>query len=544
VAVIAGPATDLRAPRARDFARLKLRVMGNTLSRQSAGRTVVFVVSVLFGLGLAGLGFLGFAASAAAKPELRAVLVTFVGTALVVGWALAPLLYFGVDETLDPARFALLPLPRRTLATGMLAAACVGIPAVATLLASLGLVVVGAVRGGIAGAAAGLVGAAVGLVLCVVLSRALTSAFAGALRSRRTRDLAAVVIALMASSIGPMQVAVVNVIENSGTGQAVRIAGILAWTPLAAPFAAVADATTGHWLAALVKFAIGLAAIALLLWWWSHTLESAMLGTASGGGGSKRGRLTGGVVRSLYPPALRAAPKTRFGAVLARESRYWLRDPRRRAGLISLVMAGIAVPLSLHYVGAKTAMSLPFAAMFAGVLTGTVLANQFGVDGTAYAVHLLTGVRGRVELLARVAGLGLIIVPLLVVFTVVMAVITVNLPLLPAALGTALAAFCVSASVASCVSVLAPYPMPDSSNPFAMGGGSAGMKGLLAMAGMIASVALTGPAVALALLAPPAVALVAALGWGAVVLGVGTYVAGTRLDLRGPEILVAVTPRR
>ena len=37
------------------------------------------------------------------------------GGLLVLGWLLLPLVFFGVDETLDPARFALLPLPRRTL---------------------------------------------------------------------------------------------------------------------------------------------------------------------------------------------------------------------------------------------------------------------------------------------------------------------------------------------------------------------------------------------------------------------------------------------
>ena len=125
-----------------------------------------------------------------------------------------------------------------------------------------------------------------------------------------------------------------------------------------------------------------------------------------------------------------------------------------------------------------------------------------------------------------------------------MALIDACVRQLPGALGTALAGFCVSASVASCVSVLAPYAMPDSGNPFAMGGGSAGMKGLLAMAGMVASVALTAPALVLALLAPAPVALGGALGWGVAVLWVGTSLAGNRLDLHGPEILVAVTPRR
>ena len=51
------------------------------------------------------------------------------------------LLVFGVDETVDPARFALLPVRARELLPGLLAAALVGVPGVATVLMGLGLVV-------------------------------------------------------------------------------------------------------------------------------------------------------------------------------------------------------------------------------------------------------------------------------------------------------------------------------------------------------------------------------------------------------------------
>lgn len=47
----------------------------------------------------------------------------------------------GVDETLDPARIALLPLPRRTLVTGLFTAALVSVPVLALLIAVCGLVV-------------------------------------------------------------------------------------------------------------------------------------------------------------------------------------------------------------------------------------------------------------------------------------------------------------------------------------------------------------------------------------------------------------------
>ena len=44
-----------------------------------------------------------------------------------LGWLLLPILYTGVDDTLSPSRFALLPLSGRALAPGLLAASFVGL---------------------------------------------------------------------------------------------------------------------------------------------------------------------------------------------------------------------------------------------------------------------------------------------------------------------------------------------------------------------------------------------------------------------------------
>ena len=159
------------------FMRLKLRIIGNGM-RGRPVRIVLFVFGMVAGLGMAAAGFLAFVASGVVDNDTGLVIAAYVGSALVLGWLLLPLLFFGVDETLDPARFALFPLPRRTLATGMLAASCVGTPALATMLALLGLVVAGALRAGVAGAVVGLAGAVLGALLCVVVSRAVTSAMA------------------------------------------------------------------------------------------------------------------------------------------------------------------------------------------------------------------------------------------------------------------------------------------------------------------------------------------------------------------------------
>jgi ABC-2 type transport system permease protein len=541
-----GQATAPRSARATDFVRLKLRLVGNGM-RGQGWRIAMFVIGLCFGVGGAVTGFGLFAASAADGSHHVGLLVAaFVATGVTFGWLLMPLLFFGVDETVDPARFALLPIPRRTLLRGMLAAAFVGIPAVATGVALLGLVLGGALRGGLPAAGVALAGGAIALLFCVAGSRALTSAFASMLRSRRVRDLAAILLALLASSIAPLQLAITGLLRSGDVDQAVRFARVLAWTPLAAPYVAHIDAAEGHWGTALARLAIGLGSAALMLLWWSKTIESAMIGTVSGGR-SALGGATTNVVDTLFPKALRSFPRNRFTALVAREWRYWWRDPRRRASLISLTIAGVVLPVALR-AGDTTGgprTPLPLAVAFSAILASMVLSNQFGTDGTAYALHLLVGVPGRIELRARAVALTLLMAPILTTAVVVVGILTGARAELPAAAGTVAAGLGVSAGASALVSVLAPYSFPNSTNPFAVSGNTAGLRGLLALVGSLAALVLVAPVLVLAMLVDAGVVVLAAgVAWGAGGLLLGTHLAGDILDRRGPEILVAITPRR
>ena len=165
--------------------------------------------------------------------------------------------------------------------------------------------------------------------------------------------------------------------------------------------------------------------VLLLLWWWSHTLESAMLGGSSEGLAGKAVR--GGAVAALLPRAVRGAPPGVFTAVLARELRYWSRDPRRRSGLISILIGGAVMPIALTlFPGQRggSGVALPISAAFACAVGGVITANQFGFDGTAYSVHLLAGVPGYTELRARAAALSLYIAPVLLVVAMVVGLIS------------------------------------------------------------------------------------------------------------------------
>lgn len=557
---VTAPAGHLPAPRrvsARQFVRLKLRVLANNF-RGQGWRIALFAVGAFFALLFAGTGLLLLSLPGLSDDADAALLTaTFGGGLLVVGWVLLPLVFFGVDETLDPARFALLPLPRRTLLVGLLSAALIGLPALATLIATAGIVVTAALIGGWSAAVAAAVGVLGGLLLCVAASRAVTSAFATMLRSRRVRDLAAVLLAVAAAMIGPVQIAVVNAAERADWERLTGLARIVAWTPIGAPYTIGVDVAEGRAWAVPLKLLVTAAAIGALVWWWSRSLESAMVGAAASGPGGASAQASGGAVGQLFPRRLRWLPHDRYGALVAREVRYWWRDTRRRASLITFAVVGIFVPVMVNIGGGggvgggpgfdASATLVSFSMVFVGVLAAVSLANQFGWDGTAYAANIVAGVPGRAELRARVVAFSAYILPMLIVVATVVAFFLREPRWIGVMAGTLFAAYGSGLAVNLVVSVLGAYALPETTNPFALNSGAGAARSLLALVGMIASGAVAVPmVVATALFGDPwlLVALPVGIAYGVGATAFGIYVAGDLLDRRQPELLQAVTPRR
>jgi ABC-2 type transport system permease protein len=527
----------------RHFVRLKLRITANSLRGQT-WRVALFVLgTVLAGCAAIG-GYLMFGLPGLLGEQRAAeVALPLVGGLIVLGWVFLPLVFFGVDESLDPARFALLPVPRRTLISGLFVASLAGVPAVATFAGTLGMVDSAARLGGPGAALVQLVGVVTGILLCAALSRALTSAFATALRSRRSRDLATVLLACTAALLGPLQLAALAGAQNANWNGVARVADVVAWTPFGAPYSVGLDVAAGRGWAVPVKLALVLVTIGLVLWWWSTTLERAMLGSVGRSGPREQAASARRPVAQLVP---RWLPRTPFGALTAREMRYWWRETRRRASLITFSVVGVFLPV---FIGVSSGSTGPPAGMlvFVGALAAVSLANQFGFEGSAYAANVVAGIPGRLELTSRVAGFSVYVLPALLVIATVVGFAVGSPASIPALLGVLAAAYGVGLALVLPISVRAAYALPDTANPFALSTGGGMAKGLLTFAALFGAALLTVPVQLLVYLAHDVwlwAGLPLGLSYGGGALLLGLRLAGPMLDRRMPELLATVTARQ
>ncbi|MVA74765.1 hypothetical protein GC722_01755 [Auraticoccus sp. F435] len=519
--------------------RLKLALLRNTLTR-SVWALVGLVLGGLYALGLVAAAYAGFVAlRLSGSPELVSGVTVIGFSAVTLGWVLFSVLVSGIDETLSPARFALLPLSARRLQPGLFAAGLLGLPGLATTVVALGLVVVWSRSVGTAVAA--LVAVVLGVATCFLLSRLVTAALAELLSTRRFRDIAVVVLALSGAGIGIG----VNVVADSfatgtsWTGLLGRVTDVVGWTPLGWAWALPAAVAEGAWLGAAARLLLAVGLVVLAWIGWGHFLQVRLTSPLEGQSGS--GKVRGGAAVDRW---FGATPR---GAVAARSLRYWRRDPRHLANLAALVVLPVLVVVMQLTQDAPNELVVVFSPLLVAFLLGSVLAMELAYDGSALALHIHTGLRGSDDRLGRLMAAGTLVVPALVVISVACVAIAGRWDLLLAVLSMTLGAAVVIAGVSSWISVFWPgHAPPPGANPFGKGS-SGGFEALLSFTvvtgiSFVASLPVLAAGIGSLWIGwLQWVALLLAVGIGGVALWLGVRVGGRALDRRWPEVLRSVT---
>jgi ABC-2 type transport system permease protein len=523
------------------FARLKLVLLRNSL-RRSPGQVVLTLLSIPLALAAGMAGLFAGVVLRAIEPAEAARAVPVIAAGVFVCWLISPVMTFASDNTLDPARLVLLPLRARELMAGMAVAAWIGVPPLATL-GGLALAAAGTGRTPI-GLAAALAGAALTAALSVYASRALATALAGVLRSRRGRDLGNVLMILLAGSGGLVAIALPAALAQEGVYNAV--AAVARWTPPGLAYSAGVDASAGRWGLLAADLLVPAATLALVVLGWGRSLAAALVSPGSAASGAR-----GGDVRSLFPRGPgRWIPRSRGGAVYARELRYSWRSPYRRSMVAMALVVGSFFALSSSVFGGHGGGSGLFAGSYAAGLFALAAGNALGYEGRSLWLHHTVPGPAAADWAGRIAAtitVGMLPVTLA---SVLSCALGGGWGYLPAALTIGLVVLAAMSAVAAVLSVVFPYPMPDvDSSPFSTSLGG-GMRSLVSVAVLLAGTAvLTLPVLALAVAGRAGwtpglpLAAVAAPVWAFGLAAAGSRAAGALHDLRAPEVFAIVSPR-
>lgn len=511
--------------------RLRLHSLGNLVLRpRSAAEGLGVAIGALFVVA-AIIGILAFAGVAGrTTPELRGAAFVVLGSAVVAGFWLLPFA-FRVDDGMRPRAFAHFEVSPGRLATALALSRLISVPVV--LLIVLLVIQVAAWRS--AGSATLVVAIVAGLVLLAmcVLGSQVASAVAG--RGIVWRNVA-VLLALTAAAIGAPLAAALVALDWSSDGVTYlrRATEVLVWTPVGVAWGAPGAAASGDLGLAWGRIAVSLGIVAVLaaLWYWI---------VRRAGGTVPRAQA---VKRLAGFGVFDAVPSIPGGAIAARSIVYWMRDSRYAVPLLILPIIPIAIAVSFAIAGIPVIVVAWLGVPLVALIIGWSVHNDIAADGTAFWLHVVTGVGGRADRWGRVVA------PLIIGAVVVVGgsfltgwLIGSSALVLPlTALSSCL--LLVGLGVGSAASAIAPYPtVAPGDGPFAQPQALRGGEPAKQAASLLIALCLALPAIASmivvatvdpAFLVP---ALWIAFGSGILVLVAGTELGGLVVSRRAPEIL-------
>ncbi|MCL1907511.1 MAG: hypothetical protein FWG08_06335 [Propionibacteriaceae bacterium] len=546
--------------------RLKYHLVIADMKR-SVGRVVLFVFFALYCLMMVFIALVGFGAASeyrTGNEHVVASITTFVGSLVIAGWTILPLLFFGVDQTLDPARFRPFPLRGSRLAPGLVLAGVIGLPGLVTAVLCLGVALLWLGHGAVF---VGLIAGSLGFLMSQVGCRLATTALSGTLSSRKMRDLTGVIalIVILVLSTGGYVVSMGLSLWSSraGGGAATlatveQIAGVLAWTPLGSPWAILGAAGQGQWGMSVVFLVLTCCYLGLGIWGYGVVLDRAML--APDRVSSARVMGSGNIIDAVSSWPGLSGRLAGMGAIMGRCLRYWRRDPRYLGQLPAVLMMpvlftimGLTMPLMVEAGGDEVPLELmgfmsnlslgliAFGLGFAAVMAGYTLSADLAYDSTAWWIHLTSGVRGWQDRLGRVLASVVVMGPLVLVVGIAVPWFLYSGSVVPNVVGAMIVLYAAGLGVSSIFSAWIVYPVAlPGESPLKMRTGMMGAQmlsqfGSLTIAGLLALPVCLWAIVARGWMSW--IVLAVGVVWGGILMAAGVFLGGKLTESRGPTIL-------
>lgn len=500
--------------------RMKLAITVNGW-KKSTGQMILAILFMAYLLFVVVMLAVGSWFMPELDTEMRGTILTFAGTVAVVGWIVIPVFFTGVDLTLDPANFATFGIPTRSLVPGLAMAGLVTIPGAATLLGFLASTLAWRDAPGAMLLAVGTT--VLGAVFCLCISYAVTGLLAGIAGQRRIREIMSIVAFIPLMLAGVIISGIADSVQ-AAVDQLPGLAQVLAWTPLGSFTAAPWALAEGRFLQAALQGLLCLVWVAgaVLLWQLAVDLSYAK-GRGTGPASTKT--QTGLGLLGVFPG-------TPAGAIAARSMVYWLKDPRYSASLVVLPLMLVLFWFLGFQSGDYTMILLM--GPITGFMLGYSISADISYDGSAFALHVTSGVSGRDDRVGRVASLLAWGIPVTLLFTVATVWMAGGWNLLPGLIGLGLGALLTGAGVSALVSARFIYPVPPpGASPFATPEGGGMRMMLISVGAMVVVGALTLPELVLYVVALVTgnmlfqwLTLLVGLGLGTVLLWLGIRMGG------------------
>lgn len=510
--------------------RLRFRVLGNQLAR-SPWQLVGFLFGALYGLlvllGIvAGLVLLGFGDLALAGGVIVAA-----GSLVTLGWALIPLVAFGVDSTLDPGRLVVFPMTLSRMMVALTIAGVCGIPGIVTSAAALATIATWIHWP--AALVAWLVSTPLAVLTAVVASRAVASFASGLGSGRRFREAAGILLFIPLILAGP-------IITGIATGFSVDAASlqavvrVLGWTPLGAAWAVPAAAAGGDLAEAAAKLGIALLTLAVLWMLWRASLGRSLV---------RPRRAAAAAVRTGAIGWFGRVPTGAAGAVYARALTYWTRDPRYLRQLIGAPL--VPVLLWFYARNGDPLVALTFSGPIIAFVIGIVVYADISYDGTAFGTEVATGASGRADRAGRILAAATVALPLVLLAVVLPFAFSGEWSQFPGILGMSFGILFTCYGVCAVTSAQLVVPVPAAGDsPFKRVPGTTFLQGIAFFGIWLVALLLSAPAVIVAAIGFSMHS--AALSWIACAVGLvlgtgvlvgGVLVGGSTLDRTAPVLL-------
>ena len=462
-----------------------------------------------------------------ASSEDAAFAVTIVAaSALTLGFFVT-VLVGGVDDQLDPRRFAMVGASPREIAGVTLLASAISVPALALIVVAVALSALWTDRG--APVWASIVSAVLGVLTCLLLAK-IGLALASMVRDRRSRELTGVFLIALIVVVVPVVVFLASLQWTQGVPSAlVAAVDLLALTPLGAAWALPERALSGGAAAPAVIAVLSVAVLAAL-WFW---LVDRLMTTTERPGAARQRRglgwfdLTGG---------------TAAGGIAARSIIYWFRDPRYLVNMIIVPIASALTIIPLLLVGVPFEFAVLLPAPLIALFLGWLPHNDLAYDSTALWMHIAGAVRGAADRAGRLVPIAVVGVVLLAVAVPVTISLHGRWAMLPAMAGVCASLFLGGLGLSSLTSVIAPYAVSrPGDSPFQQPQRTGG--GLSQAVVMFGAVLLSVPALWWAWLALTVdeswawTALWGGAGIGAAALLIGIFAGGAVFDRTGERLM-------